>query len=266
MPRVESHDPGTPCWIDLATTDPATARAFYTEVFGWRAEDAPMPSGDGAYTLLYQGDAMVGALYEIAGPMKEAGVPSHWKSYFAVEDVDASAEKVAALGGSIDAPPFDVPGVARMSAVRDSEGATFVLYRAQGEVGLQLVNEPGAYCWSELYSREPSRASEFYGGLFGWITDESPGSDGNPYYELGPSGRHVAGMMKIRPEWGPVPPSWTIYFQVADVEASLEAVKAHAGAVVMPVMNVPEVGRFAMVTDPTGARFMVMQMNERASE
>lgn len=259
MPRVESHAPGSFCWIDLATTDPAAARRFYTELFGWRAEDAPMPGGEGAYTILYQGDAMVGALYEISGAMKEHGVPPHWKSYIAVEDVDAAAAQVATLGGSIDEPPFDVPGVARMAAVRDPEGASFVLYRASGEVGLQRVNEPGAYCWSELYVRDPARASEFYGQLLGWVTHESPGSDGNPYYELGPAqGPSVAGMMKIRPEWGEVPPSWTVYFQVADLDASLAMLTSLSGSTVMPAMDVPEVGRFAMVTDPTGAHFMIM--------
>lgn len=262
MPKVESHAQGTFCWIDLATNDTGKARKFYTELFGWRAEDAPMPGEQGGvYTMLYKGDAMVGALYELNPDMKAAGVPPHWESYIAVDDVDAAAAKVEQLGGRINAPPFDIPGVGRMAAVADPDGAAFNLYKAAGEAGLQLVNEPGAYCWSELYAKNPSRATEFYGSLLGWRSKESVSSDGRPYYQLGPSEEQaIAGMMELRPEWGAVPPNWSLYFQVSNLDESLEKAKSLGANVLMPVTNIQGVGKFSLVSDPTGAAFLMIEM------
>ncbi|MEX1368067.1 MAG: VOC family protein [Nannocystaceae bacterium] len=122
-----------------------------------------------------------------------------------------------------------------------------MLSRSHGQIGLQVANEPNAYCWSELYVRDPDAARAFYGALFGWSCHESPGADGDPYYELGPTpARNVA---------GPMPASWTVYFQVADLDQSLTTLQSLGGTMVMPPMDVPEVGRFARVTDPTGAQF-----------
>jgi predicted enzyme related to lactoylglutathione lyase len=254
MPKVDRHVPGSFCWIDLATHDPVAAAGFYTALFGWRAKDVPMPDGQGSYTMLYLDDDEVGGIYEMGAQMKGMGVPPHWKHYIAVDDVDAAVGRVELLGGKIHMPPVDVPNIGRMAAVADREGASFVLFRTAG--GLQRINEPGAYCWSELYSNDPAQAVEFYTGLLGWDVKASPG-----YWEFGPvAGRHVAGMLEIRPEWGPVPPNWMAYFQVADLDASMAKVSDLGGQIPMPVLDIEKVGRCAMVGDPTGAYFMIIQM------
>lgn len=259
MPLVDHHAPGTIAWIDLATHDPAAACRFYNELFGWRAEAMPMPEGEGSYITFYAADARVGGLYAMGPRMKGLGIPSHWKLYIAVEDVDAAAERVDALGGKIYAPPLDIPDVGRMAAVADREGAPFNLFRTSR--GLQRINEPGAYSWSELYSKDPAQAIEFYGGLLGWRVKESPGADGNSYYEFGPAAdRHIAGMLKIRPEWGEMPSNWLVYFEVADLEASMAKARSLGGQTPMPVIDIEKVGRCVMVGDPTGAYFMIIQM------
>lgn len=264
MPVVEAHAPGTFCWFDLATTDPAAARAFYTELFGWRAEDSPMPGGDGSYTQMFLGEQRVGALYSLPEDRRAMGIPSHWKSYIAVDDVDAVTAKVEASGGHVDAPPFDLPGVARMAAVADSGGARFVLYEAAGVSGLQRVGEPGCYCWSELYTHDPESASAFYRDVLGWTTIESPEPGGDPYRELGPAdGPRIAGMLKIQPEMGEMPPNWTMYLQVDDIEATLAKVESLGGKAVTPAMEVAGVGRFAVISDPTGGHFMVIELQLR---
>lgn len=262
MPKVDSHPPGSFCWLDLATTNPSAARRFYTQLFGWQAENSPMP-GDapGVYTTLYKRGAMVGGMYEHNPAMKAIGIPSHWESYIAVDDVDAAAGKAEQLGGKIKAPSFEIPGVGRMVALEDPSGAGFNLYKPAGDSILQLVKEPGAYGWSELYTSDPGAAVEFYGGLLGWRVKQTTSADGHPYYELSPvDGRAVAGMMKIRPEWGPIAPNWSVYFQVADLDASVAKVRSLGGALDMPAMKAEGVGRFAMVSDPADASFFMTQM------
>ena len=260
MVRPKTHPAGTFCWIDLATTDPAAAKAFYTELMGWRAEDAPMPGSDQPYTMLYLGEHMASALYPMMKELREAGVPSHWECYVAVEDIDAAAARVEAAGGKVLKPPFDVEGVARMAPVTDPDGAAFNLYQAKGEVGFGVKEEPGAFAYCELYANDPGAAAKFYGTVLGWTMTESTSADGHPYYQLGPEGRSpVAGMMKLRPEWGGMPPTWAVYLQVAELNQTLAAAESLGGKMLMPPMTAPGVGTFALLADPTGASFLAFE-------
>src|SRR5918998_4241018 len=113
-----SYEPGTFSWVDLATTDPAGAKRFYGELFGWEADD--MPAGDGAtYTMLRLGEHYVAGLAEQPEDERGQGIPPHWNNYVTVADVDASAERVGSLGGTVLAPPFDVLTAGRMCVVQD---------------------------------------------------------------------------------------------------------------------------------------------------
>jgi predicted enzyme related to lactoylglutathione lyase len=92
MGKRERYEPGTFCWVDLATTDPEGAKAFYGELFGWEAED--MPAGEaGTYTMLRLGGDEVCALYEMGTEQREQGVRPRWFSYVSVEDADATVSR-----------------------------------------------------------------------------------------------------------------------------------------------------------------------------
>src|ERR671917_2830351 len=122
MGKRERYEPGTFCWVDLATTDPAGAKAFYGELFGWEAED--MPAGEaGTYTMLRLDGDEVCALYELAAGRREQGIPSHWLSYVSVEDAYATASRARELGGTVFGEAFDIDGDGRMVVVQDPTGA-----------------------------------------------------------------------------------------------------------------------------------------------
>jgi predicted enzyme related to lactoylglutathione lyase len=94
MSTRERSEPGTFCWVDLATTDPSDAKAFYGELFNWEAEN--MPAGKaGTYTMLHLGGDEVCALYELDSKQREQGIPPHWCSYVSVEDADATAARAS---------------------------------------------------------------------------------------------------------------------------------------------------------------------------
>ena len=122
-------DQGTFVWNELATSDVDGAKAFYTELLGWKAEDMPMPGGEGPYTILKAGDAMAGGMFKMEGEGFQ-GAPPHWMSYVEVADVDATAEKVSSLGGKVMQPPFDVPGVGRIAMIADPQGAVLALMKS----------------------------------------------------------------------------------------------------------------------------------------
>lgn len=106
-------------WNELITNDAEAAKKFYADVMGWSYDSMPMP--DGTYHVCKRGDDMVGGLFEASAEM--GGDDPHWQTYFAVDDVDASIEKIRAAGGSVVRDPFDVPGVGRIAMVADPTGA-----------------------------------------------------------------------------------------------------------------------------------------------
>jgi uncharacterized protein len=251
MTDVERHEPGSFCWAELATTEPAAAKGFYGELFGWAAEDGPLPSGN-VYTMLQLRGRNAAALYAELADERKMGIPPHWNCYVTVESADETARKVEAAGGKIVAPPFDVADAGRMAVFSDPDGAILSIWQPKRHPGAQVVNEPGTLCWVELATRDAAGAQAFYAAVFPWTAKPSP-----EYTEwhLGP--RAIGGAMTIRAEWGPVPPHWLPYFMSADVDATTERAKRLGGGVRVPPSDVQSVGRFAVLYDSQGASFAI---------
>ena len=113
---------GTFFWNELMTWSVDKAKAFYSDTLGWHYESHPMADG-GTYTLCKAGDAMAAGIFEMTPGTGFDGVPDHWFSYITVDDVDARLAGVAAAGGEVCRPAFDVPDVGRFAVVKDSGGA-----------------------------------------------------------------------------------------------------------------------------------------------
>ncbi|MBL8325774.1 MAG: VOC family protein [Rubrivivax sp.] len=123
-----------------------------------------------------------------------------------------------------------------------------------------VYKTPGAFSWTELMTTDPQAASAFYGKLFGWGFDEMNMSAEMGVYRVAKVGdTAVGGIMKTPAPAAGMPPMWCAYVTVADIEATLKQATALGGKVVAPVMEVPNVGRFAVVADPQGATINVMQ-------
>ena len=261
MQEAPEYKPGTFCWVELGTTDSAAARNFYTQLFGWDYEDHPM-GPDGVYTMLRLGGKEVGALYELRPDMKAQGIPPHWLSYVSIADVDETAEKAKAEGGTLLQAPFDVMTVGRMAIVQDPTGAVFALWQAREHKGAQLYNAPGSFCWNELATSDTQKAGDFYSSLFGWTKEKMPSSPVE--YTIFKNGdRSAGGMYKITPEMGPIPPHWLVYFAVDDCDAKVDKAKELGATVMKPAEDIPPVGRFAILIDPQGAPFSIIKL-ERA--
>jgi predicted enzyme related to lactoylglutathione lyase len=114
------NEPGSLCWNELNTRDPARAAEFYTSVFGWGTQ------GDESYTQWMIGDSSVGGMMMMPD-MVPAEVPAHWVVYFAVADVEASVKTISDSGGTIVVPPMAVPEVGTFSLAMDPQGALFAV-------------------------------------------------------------------------------------------------------------------------------------------
>lgn len=252
MAEVTQYEPGTPSWIDLATSDLAAAKQFYTGLFGWSLVE--MPSPEGPYCMFAKDGATVAAAYQMTHEMMDNGIPSHWATYITVADIDETLASVREAGGTVVQEPHRVPGSGRTAAVQDPSAAVFALWEPDGHIGAQRVNEPGTLIWNELQNYDTASAAAFYEAVMGWsaVTGRVPTGE---YTSFMLNERPVAGMMAIQPEWGPVPPNWSIYLGVAEIEKACAYVAANGGRIEVPPMVVPEVGTFALLQDPQGAYF-----------
>jgi uncharacterized protein len=253
MPEVNEYAPGTPSWVDLATTDPEGSRAFYGAVLGWEFVDLGPDAGGYSFCTL-NGKQVAGL-----GPTQGEGMPSAWSSYVSVDDADVTAKAVEAAGGTALAPPFDVMEAGRMAVFADPTGAAVSVWQPKQTKGAELVNEPGAWCCNELDTRDLDAAKEFYQSVFGWEPVTSDMGEMS-YTEFKLDGKSIGGMMAM-PDQVPaeVPSFWLVYFAVADTDATVAKVTELGGGVSMPAMDSPA-GRFAVVRDPAGAVFGVIKM------
>lgn len=265
MPEIDRFETGQFCWADLATTDPGAAKTFYSSLFGWDIEDMPIPGG-GVYSMAKLRGRYVGALSEQMEEERAQGAPPHWNVYVNVDDVDTYAKRAEAAGATTFAPPFDVLDSGRMAVLGDPTGAIFCMWQPQQHGGFGLVNEPGAMDWNELLSSDPEKARAFYTELFDWKAETmtmGAGPDAADYTVFSVADKPVAGLMQT-PEGMPMPPHWTVYYNVSDCDASAAKVTELGGQIYFGPNFMPTVGKFATCADPQGAVFAIIEPDQSA--
>ncbi len=114
-------------------------------------------------------------------------------------------------------------------------------------------NTHGAVSWTELLTSDPEAAKSFYGDLFGWSFEEMSTNAPGPYHVFSVAGKPIGGIMRTPPEADSMPPTWGSYVTVDDVDAAAEKAETLGGQVLLGPMDIPKVGRFAVIQDPQGA-------------
>jgi len=250
MGERSEYAPGTFSWTDLATTDQDAAKAFYTGLFGWEADD--MPIGDGSvYSMMKVNGRDVAAIAPQQREQRDMGVPPVWNSYVTVESADAAAERAAELGATVAVPPFDVLEAGRMAVIQDPQGAFFMAWTPHRHIGAGLVNAPGALVWNELASPDLEASTAFYRDLFGW--DISPFEQSpTPYLSIKNGDANNGGIREL--DQPGVPPHWLAYFGIDDIDAGLAKVTELGGTVHAGPIDVG-MAKLGIVQDPQGAAF-----------
>lgn len=254
MPTPENRPTGAPCWADLLTSDPDASERFYGELFGWTARHGDQEKY-GGYIMLLSGDA------EVAGAMRNDGTQGQadaWSVYLASESTEKTVAAAAEHGGSVLMPAMEVPDVGVMGMVADPGGSAIGVWQAKPFGGFERIAEPGTPAWFELHTRSYADAVPFYRDVFGWDTQVMSDTDGFRYTTLGKDRSAAAGIMDATTLPDDYPAGWTVYWAVADVDASLELVGRLGGSVLRPAEDTP-FGRLAEITDATGARLKLVQ-------
>jgi uncharacterized protein len=221
-------------WHELYTSDLGVA-SFYAELLGAEIQTEDM--GDFQYPMLKQGDSLHGGF--VQKDKDHEHVPSHWYPYVVVDDVDASTEKAKSLGSQLLHGPADVD-VIRFAVLMDPQHATY------GVISSPNPPAAGLFVWDELHATDVGAARQHYSSLFGWTTSEAMEN-----YEIFSAGEtQVAGLYADSDAPGSY---WLTYLGVDDVDAATERAQGLGAGVLVGPADIPNIGRFSVITDPTGA-------------
>ncbi|MGW0825352.1 VOC family protein [Streptomyces sp. NPDC002845] len=254
---------GSPCWADAMFSDVEGAKRFYGDVLGWTFGEASTDYGN--YTQAYADGKAVAA---VVPPMPGQEGQSAWCLYLASPDATATAAKIRAAGGEVLMEPMQVGEFGTMLLARDPGGVVFGVWQAGAHTGFEAVAEPGAYCWAEVFTREPEKSDAFFPAVFPYRSKQMEDPE-NPemdfrVYEVG---ENIAlGRMKMTDDFPPeVPPYINVYFTVPDCDEAVTTAAELGGILRFGPMDTP-FGRFAALTDPQGAPFSVIDVTTTKGE
>lgn len=244
--------------MELATTDQAAAKEFYTALFGWTVEDYPIGAEE-KYSMFRLNGRDAAAGYTMRKEQRAQGTPPNWMVYIASNNVDATAMKASQEGGAVLQPAFDVMDAGRMAVLRDPTGAVFSVWQANQNPGIGVAHETNSFTWADLMTPNPDRASKFYASVFGWKLSPGEQDYSSGYLHIHNGGDVIGGVppsVYLDPN---TPAHWLLYFTVADVAAAESKVGSLGGRILMPARHLEGVGTWAIVSDPQGAVFAVFK-------
>jgi predicted enzyme related to lactoylglutathione lyase len=243
---------GTPSRVVLTPADIDKAQTFYQGLFGWEY-DKPSEQHGPYVTARLNGD-VVAALEPALG--NDSPAP-RWVTYIAADDAATVTSRITALGGSILVPPTKIASDGSMAVVADPGGAVFGLWQAEGLIGVERYNEPGALFWNEARVRDYDAGRTFYADVFNYrFTDIGGEGVELSMYTLGETAHNVGGIGPVAALGENVPPHWRTCFFVADVDAACVKAKELGGDVLAEPWPVLE-ATMAHLVAPGGETFLV---------
>ncbi|MEU6355132.1 VOC family protein [Streptomyces sp. NPDC047072] len=252
---------GTPCWADAMFGDVEGAKSFYGDVLGWTFGESSSEYGN--YTQAYADGRAVAA---VVPPMPGQEGQSQWCLYLASPDAAATAGKIRDNGGEILMEPMKVGDFGTMCLGRDPSGVVFGVWQAGVHEGFEAPPEQrGAFCWAEIFTREPEKSDAFFPAVFGYGAQQIQ-DDAMDFRMFNLGDDTVLGRMKMTAEFPPEVPAYiNVYFNVADCDDAVARATKLGGILRFGPTDSP-FGRFAALTDPQGANFSVVDVTTTQGE
>ncbi len=257
MPTQNTAQAGAPCWVDLMTSDTQRSRAFYSDLFGWVAEE-PNAEFGGYFNFRKNGVRVAGCM----AAQPDTGVSDVWSVYLTTDDAVKTVELAAANGGQVVVPAMQVAELGTIAVLSDCGAAAIGAWQPGTHTGFGLARQDGTPGWFELHTRDYAAAVNFYRDVFGWDTRVMSDTREFRYTVLQDGEEMLAGILDAAgalPDG--VPAHWQVYFSVDDADAALAKIVELGGSVVRPAEGTPW-GRIAQATDSTGASFKLVAPNE----
>jgi uncharacterized protein len=262
-PANAEHHVGKVIWVDLVTPDLASAKRFYSGLFGWTFRDIHVGKTD--YAVASLDGRPVGGLLRHLVPPAEPRRPA-WLTFIAVRDVDAAKRTALELGAKVVSEPKSYPQRGRQAVFTDPEGALFaVLASSSGDPG-DFLAAPGEWIWSSLLARKPDTEAAFYQALFGYDVFDVPSDDGLEHDILSTDDYARASVNAFHGDAARRHPHWLNFVRVVDAVAVAAKAVALGGRVLVEPHVDRHGGKVAVVADPMGAAFGLMEWSDADSE
>jgi uncharacterized protein len=258
-PATNARLPGKFVWVDLLTPDVARAEAFYGKLFGWSFKRI------GDYTLAFLGDEPMAGMVRVAaktGGRRQA----RWVGYISVPDVSAAQRQIVSQGGKVLVGARSFPKRGDLAVFADREGAIFgVLSSSSGDVE-DFLREAGDWIWAQFLSRQGETAAKFYASIAGSTILEAPKPDGSKRWFLVSQGYARASIIELPRNRTDTGPGWLGYIRVSDVASTIALAGKLGGRVLVSPRPDLFDGKVALIADPNGAVFGVLQWEPVGSE
>lgn len=254
----ETQPPVRFIWADLVTGDADKAGQFYHDLFHWEIKKI-----DNRYLMASHSGRELAGIAELPDG-NEDGRHTRWVPYVSSDDPDGFAAKAVKNGGEVLLPPKDLEGRGRFALLADPEGAVFgVLKPASGDPE-EHATEVGTWAWLDLWGDSPGDLADFYFRAGFQILEDKYTSEITDGIVLGSAGKPRAG---IRKKTDPTREStWLLYILVDDLGQTLNKAKKLGGVIVIEPSEIESKYPVAVVADPTGGVFAVVELTSEKEE
>ncbi|MFA7481527.1 MAG: VOC family protein [Vulcanimicrobiota bacterium] len=239
--------PGFFCWVDAAVTDPTASHKFFSELFGWGRRVRPTEQALAYNIMTLHGEHVAGICHV------EPEGPSQWMSYLLVDDLGEAERRAQKLGAEILRSNEEIKGFGHMSVLEDPTGAIFALWETArgGEPGIPFG--PNSVGWTELITTDLEKATRFYQQLTGWDYYDTRFGD-LEYRVFSLHSQEVCGM-----KTGENRSYWMVHFAVEDCDLAFRRGVELGGSELLAPFDLPDIGRCAVLADPSGGPFGIVQ-------
>ena len=262
-PPSHEHHIGKLIFVQLVTPDIAAAKQFYGGLFGWTFRD--IQAGGTKYAEAFLDGRLVAEIIHKNVPASEHRQPA-WLSFFAVGDVDAAKKAALKNGAKVLFEPHSVPDRGREAVFSDPQGAVFALLASSSGDPADVLAAPGEWIWSSLITSDPDTDAAFYQTLFDYEVFELPASPGAQHLLLASDNYARASANTLPANRPKAHPHWLDYVRVEDAVKMTAKVVALGGRVLVEPRVDRHGGKVAVVADPLGAPFGLLEWPDTESK
>jgi predicted enzyme related to lactoylglutathione lyase len=257
-PPSGEHHVGKIIWADLVTPDLSAAEKFYGGLFGWTFNRTHAGKSD--YSVAMLDGRPIGGFFEkpiLAGEHKQP----YWLTFIAVRDVDAALHAAAAHGGKVVAAPRTYPQRGQQAVLSDPEGAVFAVLASSSGDPPDYLAAPGDWIWSSLMSKNAGAAAAFYQQVFGYDVFAMQAQDSREHLMLS-SDDYARASVNSFDGTARRFSHWLNFVRVNNVADTAAKAVAMGGRILVEPRADRAGGLLAVVADPAGAPFGLMDWDE----
>lgn len=255
VPATAERHPGKMVLAELVTPDLAGAERFYGGLFGWTFQG--VPSGTFAQGSL-NGQVVAAIAQRPLPPDRQPG----WLGFIATDDVEKTDALAVQNGAKVLFGPHAFANLGREAVLADPQGAVFAVLASSSGDPPDVLADPGAWIWSSLITQTPSVDAGFYKTVFGYESFTMPEAQDAQHLILASGNYARASVNPIPSSWTAGRARWLNYVRVDDATATAAKVTALGGHVLVAPRIDRQGGKVAVVTDPQGALFGLLEWSE----